>query len=654
MALPLLCLTSLLSLSAAAHADNPLVPVKIWAAGKTLDLKTTAFADDKETYVPIDMLPSVGASGKLIEHDSKVQVSFFNYKEQAFPVVRVNGKPMLALSSLAESLNANVVRPTPDTKSADKPNLKNDDTVYVFARITGAKIVEGVVRVTTSFPVPFHTRMLAETAPIRGYIDCIGTETPDDFQPSALSTTDRILKLRVGQNSPTITRVVVELNEGYTLKIGDERNDSCNVPTLGQDRKNRRTYAGATRRRESAQSNSTKTLDRLGSVAKNGTKDKIRDERNPLPGSNVSNGETSRKSDRNPTTTPPVAIAKGRDLRSRGNLASRGGKVKRDPVPQPIEIQGFEIDSRNPEALRFALLTAGKTRASVRYTPGTTQMVIDLPNTILRLPDGVSSDRDLRLPLLNSVRIETIDGSTPLTRLTLETPRILGFSMDSQSNVFTLELRKPRNASGVLADKLIVVDAGHGGHDPGCKGEDGREKAVTLSIALKLRDALEAAGAKVVMTRTTDVFIPLETRPRIANEIGADLFISVHNNWVSNSAVSGSMTFYHNSDSSCRALASCVQNSISVLSGLPSRGVFSDKTLYASGLSVLRGSRMPAVLCEVAFMSCPNDRSKLLSDEFQLRVAEALCDGLKSYVEGTPSRPAPSGVFTPEADAGGG
>src|SRR5689334_24606524 len=145
------------------------------------------------------------------------------------------------------------------------------------------------------------------------------------------------------------------------------------------------------------------------------------------------------------------------------------------------------------------------------------------------------------------------------------------------------------------------------------------------------------------MTRTRDVDVSLTDRSRMGNEIGADLFVSIHNDSNErNNSASGTSTYYHNSDPSSRALATCVQHSVMAVTGLPSRGVLSDTVMYASGFAVLRGSSMPAVLCEVAYINNVNDRRKLIDSQFQQRVAKAICDGLRSYVEGAPKRTTPA------------
>jgi N-acetylmuramoyl-L-alanine amidase len=200
------------------------------------------------------------------------------------------------------------------------------------------------------------------------------------------------------------------------------------------------------------------------------------------------------------------------------------------------------------------------------------------------------------------------------------------------------ELRNP----GVLAGKTIVVDPGHGGTSTGALGHlSGSlvyEKNCTLAIALKLRDLLDRAGVKVIMTRESDVDVPLGERPRMANDLHADLFFSIHNdsNGTRNSN-SGTTTYYHMGDPASHAMAVCVQDAVRAVTGLPSHGARSDGSLYASGLAVLRCTTMPAILCEVAYINNERDSRLLVDPDFQQRVAQAMFDGIRSYVVGSES-----------------
>src|SRR5205085_10491220 len=92
----------------------------------------------------------------------------------------------------------------------------------------------------------------------------------------------------------------------------------------------------------------------------------------------------------------------------------------------PVEVRGLEVVTENPSFIRVDLVTGGKVKPIVRYTPGTTQMLVDIPNALLALPDGEGPDRKLKHPLISGVRMETIQGAgAPTTRLTLDTARIL-------------------------------------------------------------------------------------------------------------------------------------------------------------------------------------------------------------------------------------
>src|SRR6185503_10279918 len=97
-----------------------------------------------------------------------------------------------------------------------------------------------------------------------------------------------------------------------------------------------------------------------------------------------------------------------------------------------------------------------------------------------------------------------------------------------------------------LGISRIVIDAGHGGHDPGAHGNGIDEAQLTLDVALRLQTLLEKQGVDVVMTRDTDVFIPLEERTAIANREGADLFLSIHANASRNAVARGVETYFLN------------------------------------------------------------------------------------------------------------
>lgn len=179
-----------------------------------------------------------------------------------------------------------------------------------------------------------------------------------------------------------------------------------------------------------------------------------------------------------------------------------------------------------------------------------------------------------------------------------------------------------------LAGKTIVIDAGHGGADPGARGVSGRtqESYNTLFVAKDVQALLERAGADVVMTRDSDVFVPLETRVAIANRSGADIFISIHNDSNPNASIRGVTTYYYNPYS--RPLADVMQASLAGGLGARYVGVFQRSFL------VVRGTSMPAVLVELGFLTNWADEQLLADPVYRYRAAEAIYNGVVRYFDG--------------------
>ncbi len=195
---------------------------------------------------------------------------------------------------------------------------------------------------------------------------------------------------------------------------------------------------------------------------------------------------------------------------------------------------------------------------------------------------------------------------------------------------------RPYTVSGGIQGKLITIDPGHGGSDPGAIGHNGlQEKQVTLPIAMYLKSDLEAMGAKVILTRSTDkdVYAPnasgideLQARADVANQAGSDIFISVHINSFDNPSVGGIATYYYGKTSHDEQLARHVQNEIA---GEP--GFNGDRGIQPGNLYVLRNTTMPAILVELGFISNPTEESLLTKDTTRREFAKRIADGLAAY-----------------------
>jgi N-acetylmuramoyl-L-alanine amidase len=236
--------------------------------------------------------------------------------------------------------------------------------------------------------------------------------------------------------------------------------------------------------------------------------------------------------------------------------------------------------------------------------------------------------------------------------------------------------------------KTVVLDAGHGGHDTGALGKNSREKDITLSIVLKLRDYINQnmKDVKVVLTRDDDTFVELHRRARIANEKKADLFISVHCNSTHSATVFGAETFVMGLHKSQANLAVAKAENAAILleddyvekydgfdPNSPEGNIFFnmmqnaflDKSLaYAgkvqhqlvdnlklfdrgvkqAGFLVLYKTAMPGVLIETGFISNAREEKFLLSEKGQDQVAYAIYKALREYknqIENKPSEPQP-------------
>lgn len=181
--------------------------------------------------------------------------------------------------------------------------------------------------------------------------------------------------------------------------------------------------------------------------------------------------------------------------------------------------------------------------------------------------------------------------------------------------------------SSPLKNKLIVIDPGHGGSDPGAVVGNVREKDLNLDIALKLKNLLESSGAKVYMTREDDIFVDLYARAGIANEINADLFVSIHHNSATSSAT-GTETLYY-PDPEKKLFAQALQNAVVSHIGFHNRGI-----VERPGIVVTRETKMPSALVEVGFLTNQNDLTLMMTDEFRQKVAQGILQGIINYLSG--------------------
>ena len=180
-----------------------------------------------------------------------------------------------------------------------------------------------------------------------------------------------------------------------------------------------------------------------------------------------------------------------------------------------------------------------------------------------------------------------------------------------------------------VQNRIIVLDAGHGGTDPGATNGSVYEKDVVLDVTKRLQRLLEQAGAKVVLTRNRDTFISLTERPNIAVRNYGEMFISIHTNSFRDTTAIGSETYYssnlNTNLSEEISLAKYVNNEIVSNASMVNRGV------KYGDLAVIRPIEMPAILVELGFLSNPSDLEKLTSNEYLQIFAQSIYNGIESF-----------------------
>jgi len=185
--------------------------------------------------------------------------------------------------------------------------------------------------------------------------------------------------------------------------------------------------------------------------------------------------------------------------------------------------------------------------------------------------------------------------------------------------------------SWAMAGKTIVVDAGHGGYDPGVIGVSGsREADINLSVALYLGELLRGGGATVLMTRTADKELAPTKRDdlsrRAALAEGADLFISIHGNaFAADCSQHGAQVFFGDNEQS-QALAEAMQSDLCCLDETNKRVALCHRDSF-----LLDNIGVPAVLCELGFLSNEEEEKRLLSREYQWQLAYRLYNGIGQW-----------------------
>ncbi|MEB3057232.1 N-acetylmuramoyl-L-alanine amidase [Bacillus pseudomycoides] len=176
-----------------------------------------------------------------------------------------------------------------------------------------------------------------------------------------------------------------------------------------------------------------------------------------------------------------------------------------------------------------------------------------------------------------------------------------------------------------LSKKVIVIDPGHGGNDPGSIGPKGtKEKDITLKTAKSIQKKLEEKGMTVILTREDDTFVPLKNRVATSQNKSADLFLSIHYDGFTTNDVKGVTTYYYKGLKE-QALAETIHEHLFKHIQAKNRGVKS------GDYYVLRENQKPSILLELGYITNPEDEERMNSQQFQADVASGIVNGVIEY-----------------------
>ena len=324
------------------------------------------------------------------------------------------------------------------------------------------------------------------------------------------------------------------------------------------------------------------------------------------------------------------------------------------------EITNIKAYNLNEEILRIEILFDGnlKTEDVTTRTTGNILSVY-MKNTIPGRISQISGKKIETSDLIQKIAVKELDSSRAITRITFndsissddykisvhpanrsekKSARVI---IDVLKNQIQTSQNKNQDSNYVEeiqnfdpSDKVIVLDAGHGGSDKGAVGTYGTtEKSVTLAVALKTEKILQDQGMKVVMTRRTDVDVASPNASNVAELQArvdkippqADIFISIHCNAFTNPASHGMETFYSNANYGGQRLAQLLNEELAKHGGLFNRGV---KT---ANFYVIKRASCPASLIELGFITNPDEEVLLDDDHYQNILAGAIANAVKRF-----------------------
>ncbi len=261
---------------------------------------------------------------------------------------------------------------------------------------------------------------------------------------------------------------------------------------------------------------------------------------------------------------------------------------------------------------------AEKTSSGVVY--------VDIKNSESKLPGSINVNK----AAVKKIRVGVHDD---YVRIALDTENLKSFSSKLSADKKTLMITTVKKAEQTAEkEKIVVIDAGHGGSDGGAgrdfDGEYKKEKDINLAVALKTVDILRSNGVKVEMTRTGDTYPTLTERSDYANSLDAAVFVSIHSNSASSESPNGIEVYYSEQNNSADYGTTSKELAGKILSALIAQTGAKNRKVKAENHVVTRTSQMPACLVEIGFITNDAEMRNLLNPDYQYKLASGVAEGI--------------------------
>ena len=326
----------------------------------------------------------------------------------------------------------------------------------------------------------------------------------------------------------------------------------------------------------------------------------------------------------------------------KNSIEAMASKNPTENVTEQTESQVVTEESEESETIK-------ETESEVVVV--TNDLDIQLPASIKAKDIKIENDYTNNIVYVYFENVDKDFSESQVTKGDCEYISKISYSVKNEKGVLKVQLSKPcehdyKIKDGHLYidledvhdvyDKIVVIDAGHGGNDPGAVRKDIYEDTINLQIVKKIKalfDKEDEKKVKVFYTRIEDKFVELEDRVKLANNLQADVFVSIHNNSQGEdefNEYNGTMVLYSDRNTKkSKTLAQLCLDSVVSEAGSKSQGLVKGDYVY-----IVRASKVPVALIEVGFMTNEQELANLASSSYQKKVAQGVYDAIMEFLEG--------------------